>query len=1203
MMREYHPMYDDNADLNGSYGDNLAFIEDLSQFVVSNASDGIYGDTVFLDEQFYGNLSEVACYDYDGPLNFFNNSKIIANGQNFFDSVNPQSITDYVCDGATNSSFIMDIAAPAWVQIPSDDVLEYGLEFLLDVNATDIQNITYSVNDTVNFAIDPQTGIITNNTFLAIGHLGIEINASDLSNNTNSTTMVLTVEDTTPPAIAITNPANATNQSYDITWVNITITTDEPAECRYNFTNSSFIFIEGQLMNNSDSQLHWFNYSGLLNGTTYTAYYKCNDTIGNINNVSTYHLFSVNETPICVPDWTNTSWAVWTNISCDITDTMNQTRNRTQYDSNSCPASSNTTFYEYRLDGTCDYCTPAWYEVNTSCQPDDTITGWYNDSSTCYSITALPSDNTPPSNNTYSCDYCTPVLANTTWTAWTNLSCLIDDTMNQTRNLTEYDTNFCSEIDNTTFHDNQINGTCDFCTPAWYEVNTTCQPDDTITGWYNDSSTCYSLTALPSDNTPPTNNTYSCDYCTPVLANTTWSSWHNISCLVDDTMNQTRNRTEYDTNFCSEIDNTTFYDYQINGTCDFCTPAWYEINTTCHADDTFTGWYNDSSTCYSITALPSDNTPPTNNTYSCDYCTPDWVNSTWNPWYNISTCQPTSYKNQSRNMTQIDNNICNEGSPQIFTEYQNISCLYLYDSIFLQKVSLNDTVLAGQDAMFTINLTNNGNMNISNFTLIDDFICTHLNYSASYPPADIVNNSSCLLKWHIPDLEINESLLVSVNFTAIENGSTSNHAIVMNNNSENISRNVSAGLYIGVLPIIHSVILSDDSVKNNSLVNVTVNVTKGSTAILNVTAEGVPLTNISENIWSGSMYLVKGDGVINVTVIDADLNVVTDNSTTYTIESSDLPIIITPPGNSVSRGGTIGIIANNSYQRIFLGNKHAEESVSLPISKSAIPIKNIGFNVTTPFRNAVLTVTALSDNSTLTTLIDNVYRYMQITKTSINDSDIRDITISFKVDAGWFSESKISKHDIVLFRLVDSSWVELPTRLIRTSDNGTYYDAFSPGFSYFAIGPGNKSTVPVDQKNDTSTEPDNSTVFDGHDKENKSEDQIPYIPDIEDTRNDDPANGFVVLFIILLLILICAFAIPKAIQNKRLLHQDRDAGDGRSVTNIDSLITDAEDLAEHKNFSEARDIYVKIKSLYSKLPAEQKKKLHDRILQLFSKIT
>lgn len=117
---------------------------------------------------------------------------------------------------------------------------------------------------------------------------------------------------------------------------------------------------------------------------------------------------------------------------------------------------------------------------------------------------------------------CVPNLMNTSWSSWLNISCLPVDIMNQTRNLTQYDSNYCGEISNTTFTEYRA--------------------------------------------------TESCDYCTPILTNTSWSDWINISCLSNDTMNQSRTLVQYDSNNCGEILNETFAEFRATEYCNFSAP-------------------------------------------------------------------------------------------------------------------------------------------------------------------------------------------------------------------------------------------------------------------------------------------------------------------------------------------------------------------------------------------------------------------------------------------------------------------------------------------------------------------------------------------------------------------------------------------------------------------------------------------------------
>lgn len=99
------PMIDDNGDLNESYGDELTFIHELSYSVGKEVPEGIYADSIVLDPNFYGDINEVTCYDFDGPLNFAGLSKIVNYGEYHNDYNDAAGIVDYVCDGRIDTRF------------------------------------------------------------------------------------------------------------------------------------------------------------------------------------------------------------------------------------------------------------------------------------------------------------------------------------------------------------------------------------------------------------------------------------------------------------------------------------------------------------------------------------------------------------------------------------------------------------------------------------------------------------------------------------------------------------------------------------------------------------------------------------------------------------------------------------------------------------------------------------------------------------------------------------------------------------------------------------------------------------------------------------------------------------------------------------------------------------------------------------------
>ena len=121
-----------------------------------------------------------------------------------------------ICTESTNDQFVAkhrmilnlistgrELNSPTWVDEPTDQTIEYGENFIYDVEATDDSGtVYYMINDTDNFLINPNTGLITNNTILVEGLKYLNITAYDPSNNDIQKIITITVLplDTTPPA-------------------------------------------------------------------------------------------------------------------------------------------------------------------------------------------------------------------------------------------------------------------------------------------------------------------------------------------------------------------------------------------------------------------------------------------------------------------------------------------------------------------------------------------------------------------------------------------------------------------------------------------------------------------------------------------------------------------------------------------------------------------------------------------------------------------------------------------------------------------------------------------------------------------------------------------------------------------------------------------------------------------------------------------
>ncbi|MFH0870669.1 MAG: PGF-pre-PGF domain-containing protein [archaeon] len=112
----------------------------------------------------------------------------------------------------------------------------------------------------------------------------------------------------------------------------------------------------------------------------------------------------------------------------------------------------------------------------------------------------------------------------------------------------------------------------------------------------------------------------------------------------------------------------------------------------------------------------------------------------------------------------------------------------------------------------------------------------------------------------------------------------------------------------------------------------------------------------------------------------------------------------------------------------------------------------------------------------------SVYKYLKITKAGFVDDDVvMPIKISFRVEKSWFTANGISSADVVLKRYSSNRWMDLTTTKVSEDSSYVYYEAESPGFSYFLIGTKavpkpTTLTNPVINISAGNTAPDESTV-------------------------------------------------------------------------------------------------------------------------------
>ncbi len=81
----------------------------------------------------------------------------------------------------------------------------------------------------------------------------------------------------------------------------------------------------------------------------------------------------------------------------------------------------------------------------------------------------------------------------------------------------------------------------------------------------------------------------------------------------------------------------------------------------------------------------------------------------------------------------------------------------------------------------------------------------------------------------------------------------------------------------------------------------------------------------------------------------------------------------------------------------------------------------------------------------------DVYSYQQIDVEGVEDEDITESSVNFKVQKSFLDERDRSPEDVVMKRYNDNQWQELDTRIDEELENAYRFEASSTGFSYYAI--------------------------------------------------------------------------------------------------------------------------------------------------------
>jgi hypothetical protein len=125
-------------------------------------------------------------------------------------------------ESAFSSATVTDLTPPTWIVRPHDELLRLNQALSQQLEAHDESGIgDWYVNDTLNFAIS-ETGLLTNNTVLAMGDYGLRVYVEDVFGNVQDWEIRIRVYPSTTTA---TTPSTSTTLSTETTSTTETQTT------------------------------------------------------------------------------------------------------------------------------------------------------------------------------------------------------------------------------------------------------------------------------------------------------------------------------------------------------------------------------------------------------------------------------------------------------------------------------------------------------------------------------------------------------------------------------------------------------------------------------------------------------------------------------------------------------------------------------------------------------------------------------------------------------------------------------------------------------------------------------------------------------------------------------------------------------------------------------------------------------------------
>jgi PGF-pre-PGF domain-containing protein len=405
---------------------------------------------------------------------------------------------------------------------------------------------------------------------------------------------------------------------------------------------------------------------------------------------------------------------------------------------------------------------------------------------------------------------------------------------------------------------------------------------------------------------------------------------------------------------------------------------------------------------------------------------------------------------------------------------------------------IDNVTIKGSDSLKNnyLYLFSSSNVTISNVNSSDNYYGISLLSGLNNTLMNIIANSNNYSGIYFSDQFNNNLINATLN-------SNENYGVIISNSNNNIISNSSIqnNLLYGI-----SLSGSNNNWIYNNLFNNTANYNNesglGLTNYFNTTkTNGTSITNhlyIGGNFWGNP----SGTGFSEICALDEDGDYICDYN--YTLDSLNydyLPLIFalsdcienwqctdwavcsgdvqaracidlnacgtfiykpaeSQPCESGGGGGSGGGSTTTTKTVTSISSSSPTEII---INQPGIDLLKLTLIVTEDIPSASITITKVEVTSEGSLQIGlpsgDAYQAFRINTTGLDSSNIKNVTIDFKVNKTWLENKNGTTGDVRLYRMPDEAtqWTALTTNFVSEDAGYYYFSSFSPGFSTFAI--------------------------------------------------------------------------------------------------------------------------------------------------------